>query len=181
MEPTIVFFIDYVIKEGNFPFSRSWEPMAHAYQELSGDEKFFDLLAEHLDDPNASDCLRVFYMLMGLGFDGCYKQDKEYVERRMKLCALRCDVGDQLTPEALCQKAKNRSSQKRYQLHYHSKHALVCVFSCLLLLLFAGSWNFYKYKQYTQSFYQTLKETSQKLSFQILRNGNVPSQKQGEK
>ena len=104
MERPLVFFVDYMVKEGGFPFAGQWREMARKYNELSGDEKFFDLLSDALDDPDSSDSLEVFYTMMGLGFDGIYRDDPAYIERRMKVCSSRFsqskfDVSSQkLTP-----------------------------------------------------------------------------------
>ena len=89
MERPLVFFVDYMVKEGGFPFAGQWREMARKYNELSGDEKFFDLLSDALDDPDASGSLEVFYTMIGLGFDGIYRDDPAYIERRMKVCASR--------------------------------------------------------------------------------------------
>lgn len=89
IERPLIFFIDYMVKEGNFPFSREWRELARNYNELSGDEKFFDMLSEALDDPDSGKALEVFYTMLGLGFDGIYRNNPEYIERRMKVCASR--------------------------------------------------------------------------------------------
>lgn len=89
IERPLIFFVDYMVKEGNFPFSREWRELARNYNELSGDEKFFDLLSEALDDPDSGKALEVFYTMLGLGFDGIYRNNPEYIERRMKVCASR--------------------------------------------------------------------------------------------
>jgi hypothetical protein len=41
IEKPLVFFIDYMVKEGRFPFKLEWRELARNYNELSGDEKFF--------------------------------------------------------------------------------------------------------------------------------------------
>jgi type VI protein secretion system component VasF len=87
IEHSLVFFIDYMVKEGEFPFSRDWPVLARKYNELSGDEKFFDLLAEALDDPEAGDSVSLYYIMLGLGFEGIYHNDHGYIEKTMKRCA----------------------------------------------------------------------------------------------
>lgn len=89
IEKPLAFFIDYTIKESEFSFAGSWREMGREYGELSGDEKFFDMLADSLDDPNAMDRIEIFYIMMGLGFHGMYKKDPETIERKMKVCAAR--------------------------------------------------------------------------------------------
>lgn len=120
VEQALVFFIDYTIKEGDFPFRNEWKEMARDYNELSGDEKFFDQLSETLDDPDAAERLKIFYLLMGLGFDGVYINNKEYVERRMKLCATRFQMPEPVTADSLFIPAKilpkKRSGKSRLLL-----------------------------------------------------------------
>ena len=91
MELPLVFFVDYMIKEGPFEFSQNWVELARDFNELSGDEKFFDLLDETLADPSPSATERIstFYTCIALGFYGCYASDPNYLERKMKICALR--------------------------------------------------------------------------------------------
>jgi type IV/VI secretion system ImpK/VasF family protein len=89
IELPLVFFIDYMVKEGSFPFKKEWRELARNYNELSGDEKFFNLLSGALDSPDARNTLSVFYTMLGLGFDGVYANDTKPVERIMKQCMSR--------------------------------------------------------------------------------------------
>jgi type VI protein secretion system component VasF len=89
IELPLVFFIDYMVKEGSFPFKNEWRELARNYNELSGDEKFFNLLSGVLDSPDAGNTLSVFYTMLGLGFDGVYTNDTKSVERIMKQCMSR--------------------------------------------------------------------------------------------
>jgi type VI protein secretion system component VasF len=85
IEHSLVFFIDYMVKEGNFPFSRDWELMARRYNELSGDEKFFDLMEEALKE-ESPDAASLYYLMLGLGFEGVYRGNPEYLEEALKRC-----------------------------------------------------------------------------------------------
>ncbi|MDR2629490.1 MAG: DotU family type IV/VI secretion system protein [Spirochaetaceae bacterium] len=85
IEHSLVFFIDYMVKEGDFPFSRDWEVMARRYNELSGDEKFFDLMEEALKE-EAPDAVSLYYLMLGLGFEGVYRGNPEYLEEALKRC-----------------------------------------------------------------------------------------------
>jgi type VI protein secretion system component VasF len=87
IERPLVFFIDFMVKEGNFPFSRDWRELGRNYNELSGDEKFFNLLSNALKDPEARNTIPLFYTLLGLGFEGM--QDRGYIEKTMRECAAR--------------------------------------------------------------------------------------------
>ena len=86
IEKSLIFFIDYVIKEGNFTFSKSWKNLSKKYGELSGDDKFFDILQSILLDPTAEERIEVLYLLMGLGFDGSYKGNPSNIENLMRTC-----------------------------------------------------------------------------------------------
>jgi len=92
IEKPLVFFADYCLKEGASPLAREWSELGRSYSELSGDEKFYDMLTATLEDPEASERLRMFYLMMGLGFDGVHRGDGGYVQHRMRLCATRFDT-----------------------------------------------------------------------------------------
>jgi type VI protein secretion system component VasF len=87
IERPLVFFIDYMVKEGNFPFNRAWRELGRNYNELSGDEKFFNLLSDTLKDSGAHKTLPLFYTMLGLGFEGTYGNDPGYIEKTMQECA----------------------------------------------------------------------------------------------
>ncbi len=81
----LLFFIDYMIKESTLPFADTWEEIAREYGEHAGDEKFYDLLDETLEEntPAANERLSVFYTCLGLGFTGFYTGQPEYLRRKM--------------------------------------------------------------------------------------------------
>jgi type VI protein secretion system component VasF len=89
IERPLVFFIDYMVKEGSFPFNRDWRELGRNYNELSGDEKFFNLLADALKDGRAHNTIPLFYTMLGLGFEGTYSNDHGYIEKTMQECAAR--------------------------------------------------------------------------------------------
>ncbi|MDR2741881.1 MAG: DotU family type IV/VI secretion system protein [Treponema sp.] len=89
IERPLVFFIDFMVKEGEFPFSRDWRELGRNYNELSGDEKFFNLLSDALGDSKAHNTIPLFYTMLGLGFEGAYIQDHKFIEKTMKECAAR--------------------------------------------------------------------------------------------
>lgn len=155
IERPLIFFVDYTIKEGSFPFSREWREMARDYNELSGDEKFFDLLAENLDDPEASGRLLIFYLLMGLGFDGCYRGNADYVERRMKLCATRFPEGYDIAAEPLFVPA-GHSGNSRSRKGGRPICYLLAAVSLFALASFA--YNYYMFKKDTDSYRRALLE-----------------------
>ncbi len=90
IELPLMFFIDYTIKEGNFQYSNSWKELARGYNEFSGDEKFFELLEKTMQSEHAthqkSNLLELYYVMLGLGFDGIYKSDQSRVVNEMHSC-----------------------------------------------------------------------------------------------
>jgi type VI protein secretion system component VasF len=84
VERPLVFFIDYIVKEGPFPFKDEWRELGRNYNELSGDEKFFDIFAELINDPECANPVMLFYLMLGLGFDGIYRSDPMYIKNCMK-------------------------------------------------------------------------------------------------
>lgn len=83
IERPLIFFIDYTVKEGDFSFSSGFAGLARSFNEFSGDEKFFDLLDAAVRRGEDEEILRLFYVWLGLGFDGALKRERESVLRRM--------------------------------------------------------------------------------------------------
>jgi len=93
VELSLIFFIDSVIAESALSFTANWNQRRLAYErnELSGDEKFFDILDENLTQqgPEADERLAIFYTCIGLGFTGWYQTQPEYLRKKMRQVALR--------------------------------------------------------------------------------------------
>lgn len=91
----VAFFVDNFIKEGPFPFASSWSDLGKSlYNELSGDEKFFDILDEVFadDTPQAKEKIRVFYLMIGSGFTGYMGRDPIQLEGVLSKCAQHIDI-----------------------------------------------------------------------------------------
>jgi len=110
VELPLLFFVDSMISESKLSFATEWNQnrLAFERQELTGDDKFFDLLEEaqndHSDD--ASERLAIFYTCIGLGFTGCYFNQPEYLRKTMLTIAPRIrhlvenDQNAKICPEA---------------------------------------------------------------------------------
>jgi type VI protein secretion system component VasF len=87
IELPLIFFVDSMISESTLPFAAQWNQNRLAYdrQELAGDEKFFDLLDETLNENNedAAERLAVFYTCIGIGFSGIYFKQPEFLRKTM--------------------------------------------------------------------------------------------------
>jgi type IV/VI secretion system ImpK/VasF family protein len=110
VEMALIFFVDSMIAEGGLGASATWHQNRLAYErkELAGDEKFFDLLDETLNDPSpeATERLQIFYTCLGLGFTGWYAGQNEYLRGKMVdishriKAAMITDETSRVTPEA---------------------------------------------------------------------------------
>lgn len=87
MEMPLIFFVDSMISESQLSLAPLWNKNRMAYErnELAGDEKFFDLLDETLAEKggDADERLEVYYACLGLGFQGWYAGQPEYLRKKM--------------------------------------------------------------------------------------------------
>lgn len=110
IEKPLAFFIDSMISESKLPFARDWHRnrMAFAFDELAGDDRFWEMLDETLQEstPEATERLGVFYTCIGLGFTGFYAGQPEYLRTKMMQIAARLqhvvdtDVETRICPDA---------------------------------------------------------------------------------
>lgn len=86
------FFVDFMVHEGPFPFSGEWQDLGRSqYNELAGDEKFFDYMRRWLeeDSPMAEDHLRLMYAMAASGCSGALERRSVRLEELMRRCAER--------------------------------------------------------------------------------------------
>lgn len=136
IEKPLVFFIDYMVKEGRFSFRQEWRELARNYSELSGDEKFFDLLSETLEHPDLHNSFALFYIMLGLGFDGAYRYNHEYIGRCMRLCmektALEYDI---YSEPVIVPPPKKHFFQRRRKLSVHTAVIVSVLFMALCFIV----------------------------------------------
>ncbi|MBM4038424.1 MAG: DotU family type IV/VI secretion system protein [Planctomycetes bacterium] len=93
IERVLIFFVDSMISESKLPFARDWHRNRKAFEldELAGDDRFWELLDETLQEntPEATERLAVFYTCIGLGFTGFYAGQPEYLRTKMMQIAAR--------------------------------------------------------------------------------------------
>ena len=91
VELPLIFFVDAMMAESALPFAQKWgnNRMAYARNELSGDEKFFALLEETLQEKKegTDERLAIFYICIGLGFTG--GNPPEFLKKKMEELAQR--------------------------------------------------------------------------------------------
>ena len=110
MEQPLIFFVDSMITDSKLPFAKQWDQdrLAYSFNELAGDEKFFDLFDETLRDhsDDATERLAIYYTCIGLGFTGWYSGQPEYLRKKMLEVAprirhlLESDTTVRVCPEA---------------------------------------------------------------------------------
>jgi len=108
IELPLLFFVDFTIKESKLTFAYDWYELGRERNELAGDEKFFDLLDENLEDTSdaATERLVIFYTCIGLGFTGVYAGQQESIQRLMSKISARisgmidADEKSYICPEA---------------------------------------------------------------------------------
>jgi type IV/VI secretion system ImpK/VasF family protein len=75
LELPLTFFVDSMISSSRLKFAAEWNDnrlAAERYNELAGDDRFFEFLEETINDTSdeAAERLTVFYQCLGLGFVG---------------------------------------------------------------------------------------------------------------
>jgi type VI secretion system protein ImpK len=162
LEMAIIFFIDSMIAESKLACAAQWHQnrLAYAQNELAGDEKFFDLLDENLNDqsPEATERLVVYYVCLGLGFTGWYANQPEYLRKKMETIARRIssvidfDRAARICPEAY-QYLDTRNLIEKPGVKIG---AIALIFLALCLIVLAV--NFYLFRSGSVGFTDSLHE-----------------------
>ena len=104
----LIYFADFMVRDSALPFANSWKSLAEEERQLGGDQRFWELLDETLQDTSeqATQRLAVFYTCVGLGFTGLYIGQPDVLRRKMLEISGRirpmmdADESSRLTPEA---------------------------------------------------------------------------------
>jgi len=171
IEKPLVFFIDYMVKEGRFPFRDEWWELSRNYNELSGDEKFFDLLNETLNNPDFNNSFVLFYIMLGLGFDGVYQYNRKYIEQCMLLCMEKAATDFDINSEPVLPSVKKKPFFKR-QRKFSVRVALI---ASAIFMLVCFIINIVIFADTTENYRELLKQTSADASPQVhipIKGGN---------
>jgi type VI protein secretion system component VasF len=156
IEKPLVFFIDYMVKEGRFPFNQEWRELARNYNELSGDEKFFNLLSETLEYPEHQNSFVLFYVMLGLGFDGAYRHNREYIEECMRRCMEKVSIDYDILSEPVISPPKKKSFfKKQRKLTVRTALIASAVFMALCFII-----NLVVFTNATENYRAVLKRTT---------------------
>lgn len=145
IETVLVFFVDSMIAESQLPFAQQWHENRLAYErgQLAGDERFFDLLDETLEDrgPEAGERLAVFYACLGLGFTGAKEGESGEIRRLMLRLSDRIrketetDIANRICPEAY----RNVDTRDLIQPPARSLLGLAIALIGLIIVLFVAN------------------------------------------
>ncbi len=162
MEPALIFFVDGMISDGKLPFARQWDKdrLAYSFNELAGDEKFFDLFDETLKEQgdDATERLSAYYTCIGLGFTGWYSGQPEYLRKKMLEVAPRIrhliesDTSVRVTPEAY----ENVDTRNLTEPPASKMIGILIVF--LVFILTTLACNFYLFQQASKQLTSSLSE-----------------------
>jgi hypothetical protein len=140
----LIFFIDYSIKEGGFSFSKSYGEIARTFNEFSGDEKFFDLLKETMVRNDDEKLTRLFFTMLGLGFDGTYKRERSEILEIMKNCSESFHLGPDFSKEKISPDIVTEidyDSESKYpRFSYKSRKFWTAVIVGFTFISFVANW-----------------------------------------
>jgi len=160
VELSLIFFVDSVIAESSLPFAANWNQRRLAYErnELAGDEKFFDIIDETLNEQGAAadERLAIYYTCIGLGFTGWYQTQPEYLRKKMRQIAQKIkdyvdfDETEPITPESY-------QNTDTVNLPLPVKESLAPILIVLAGLMFlVGGINYYLFKRSSADLHQAL-------------------------
>ena len=162
IDQPLVFFVDSMIADSKLPFAKKWDQdrLAYSFNELAGDEKFFDLFDETLKEQSddATERLSVYYTCIGLGFTGWYSGQPEYLRRKMLEVAPRIrhliesDTTVKVCPEAY------QNVDTRDLVEPPNQKMVVILIVFLVFMLTALACNFFLFRTASQQLTSSLSE-----------------------
>ncbi len=96
------FYVDFMVHESPFPFAATWRDLGRSqYNELAGDEKFFDYMRRWLeeDTPLALDHLRLMHAMIASGFSGALERRSVRLESLMRQCSDKLAIAPEMTSQ----------------------------------------------------------------------------------
>ncbi len=167
------FYIDFMVHEGPFPFASTWRDLGRSqYNELAGDEKFFDYMRRWLaeDTPLAKDHLRLMHAMVTSGFSGALERRSVRLEELMRQCAdkLALPAQAESTADLFTQSPPSNAS-----LHPRKPRNLAYLILALsaLGLLYACIYYINVYTDATDNLRKVLNNTTENIKYHTLLDG----------
>jgi type IV/VI secretion system ImpK/VasF family protein len=163
IEDPLVFYVDFMVKETNDDLAVEWKDLAYEKNALAGEERFFEMLDETLND-NSEDAdaqLAVYYVCMGLGFSGIYMDQPELIQRKMEQCAnrLRGQLDQDYARKIISDNELHINRANLIQPPGRSVMFMAVLLGAMIVALFFG--NVYLFRQGTQDLGQSLDRITQ--------------------
>ncbi len=158
------FYIDYMVHEGKFPYAREWQDLGRSlYNELAGDEKFFDYMRQWLveDTPLARDHLRLMHAMIASGFSGALERRGVQLEELVRSAAEKINLPDEeQAKHSLLESQGEKSLARRKPRRPVLVAGLV---TCVCAAILIGSVFFYlhTYREATLALWQVLDKTGE--------------------
>jgi type IV/VI secretion system ImpK/VasF family protein len=163
LEQPVLFFVDSMIADSTLPCASEWHKKRLAFDpkfnQLAGDEKFYDLLDETLADSSkdATERLTIYFVCLGLGFTGWYSGQPEYLRKKMEVIAKRISKADGERISRICPEAY-RYLDTRNLIEPPAGKIGAIIVAFVVLCIVVLTMNFYLFKIGTEGFAQSLKE-----------------------
>lgn len=151
IELIMIFFADSMVRDSKLACAPHWDNIAAEHQEYAGDDKFFDLLDDALQDrsKDAADQLAVYYTCLGLGFVGGFYGQPEGIRRKMHDCAAR--IGERMDDASrgrICREAYEHTDKRPLTLPKTQRILMsVAILLAVLIGVFVAAGFGYRYAQ----------------------------------
>ena len=158
------FYIDYMVHEGNFPYAREWQDLGRSlYNELAGDEKFFDYMRQWLaeDTPLARDHLRLMHAMIASGFSGALERRSVQLEELLRSAAEKINLpGEEQAKHSLLESQGEKLLMKMKPRRPVLVAGLVTC-ACAVILVASVLFYIHTYRGATVALWQVLDKTGE--------------------
>ena len=156
------FYIDYMVHEGNFPYAREWQDLGRSlYNELAGDEKFFDYMRQWLaeDTPLARDHLRLMHAMIASGFSGSLERRSVQLEELLRSAAEKINLPgeEQAKHSLLDSQGETSSTEMKPRRPVLAAGLVTC--ACAAVLVASVFFYLRTYRGATMALWQVLDKT----------------------
>ena len=165
------FYIDYMVHEGNFPYAREWQDLGRSlYNELAGDEKFFDYMRQWLaeDTPLARDHLRLMHAMIASGFSGALERRSVQLEELLRSAAEKINLpGEEQAKHSLLD---SQGEQSVVEMKPRSPVLAAGLVTCACAVVLVASIFYYihTYRGATMALWQVLDKTGEYIKMEAV-------------
>ncbi len=165
------FYIDYMVHEGNFPYAREWQDLGRSlYNELAGDEKFFDYMRQWLaeDTPLARDHLRLMHAMIASGFSGALERRSVQLEELLRSAAEKINLpGEEQAKHSLLD---SQGEQSLVEMKPRSPVLAAGLVTCACAVVLVASIFYYihTYRGATMALWQVLDKTGEYIKMEAV-------------